>query len=45
MVDLKKLNRGRLFGRFAATSRERLRRLARSLGVHHLANLAGCLAQ
>jgi hypothetical protein len=39
-----KLCSGRLFGRFMASSRERLRSAAQSLGVHHLANLGGCPA-
>jgi hypothetical protein len=42
---LEKLHRGRLFGRFFAATRERLREVARGLGVHHLANLAGCPAR
>jgi REP element-mobilizing transposase RayT len=41
---LEKLRRGRLFGRFFAASRQRLREVARSLGKHHLDNLAGCPA-
>ena len=42
---LEKLSNGRLLGRFLATKRERLREVARGLGVHHLANLGGCLAR
>jgi hypothetical protein len=42
---LVKLRRGRLFGRFFAASRERLREVARGLGVHHLDNLGGCPAR
>ena len=42
---LEKLSRGRLLGRFFAATRERLREVARSLGVHHLANLGGCPAR
>jgi hypothetical protein len=42
---LEKLRRGRLLGRFFAASRERLREVATRLGVHHLANLDGCLAR
>src|SRR5580700_9396524 len=42
---LEKLSRGRLLGRFFAASRERLRDVARGLGVHHLANLGGCPAR
>ncbi len=38
---LEKLKNGRLFGRFSAASRERLREVAKQLGVHHLANLSG----
>jgi REP element-mobilizing transposase RayT len=41
---LEKLSKGRLLGRFFAANRERLRDVARELGVHHLANLAGCPA-
>jgi REP element-mobilizing transposase RayT len=41
---LEKLRTGRLLGRFFAATRERLRETARRLGVHHLANLGGCLA-
>jgi hypothetical protein len=42
---LEKLSKGRLLGRFFAASRERLREVARGLGVRHLANLAGCPAR
>ena len=42
---LEKLRGGRLLGRFFAASRERLREVAARLGVHHLANLAGCPAR
>jgi REP element-mobilizing transposase RayT len=42
---IEKLSKGRLLGRFFAASRERLREVARSLGVHHLANLGGCPAR
>jgi hypothetical protein len=42
---LEKLKSGRLLGRFFAASRERLREVARSLGVRHLANLGGCPAR
>jgi hypothetical protein len=42
---IEKLSRGRLLGRFFAASRERLREVARGLGVHHLANLGGCPAR
>jgi hypothetical protein len=41
---VEKLSKGRLLGRFFAASRGRLREVARGLGVHHLANLGGCLA-
>jgi REP element-mobilizing transposase RayT len=41
---LEKLAGGRLLGRFFASSRQRLRETAQRLGVHHLANLSGCLA-
>ena len=39
---LQKLAASRLLGRFFAVSRARLREVAGRLGVHHLANLAGC---
>jgi hypothetical protein len=42
---LEKLGRGRVLGRFFAATRERLREVARGLGVHHLANLGGCHAR
>ena len=42
---LEKLKTGRLLGRFFAASRGRLREVAARLGVHHLANLGGCLAR
>ena len=42
---LEKLKTGRLLGRFFAASRDRLREVAARLGVHHLANLGGCLAR
>jgi hypothetical protein len=42
---IQKLSKGRLLGRFFAASRARLREVARDLGVHHLANLGGCLAR
>jgi REP element-mobilizing transposase RayT len=42
---LEKLKSGRLLGRFLASKRERLREVARGLGVHHLANLGGCPAR
>jgi hypothetical protein len=41
---LEKLSQGKLMGRFFAASRARLREVATHLGVHHLANLAGCPA-
>jgi hypothetical protein len=41
---LEKLKAGRLFGRFFAASRERLREVAARMKVHHLANLDGCPA-
>ena len=41
---MNKLCGGRLLGRFFASSRERLRSAAETLGVHHLANLCGCPA-
>jgi hypothetical protein len=42
---LEKLSKGRLLGRFFAASRDRLRQAATALGVHHLANLGGCVAR
>jgi hypothetical protein len=42
---LEKLSKGRLLGRFFAATRDRLREVARGLGVHHLANLGGCPAR
>jgi hypothetical protein len=45
LARLEKLQSGRLLGRFFAASREGLREVATLLGVHHLANLAGCPAR
>ncbi len=42
---IEKLSTGRLMGRFFAASRACLREIAAHLGVHHLANLAGCPAR
>ncbi len=42
---LEKLSQGRLLGRYFAAKRERLREVARDLGVHRLANLGGCPAR
>jgi hypothetical protein len=42
---LEKLKSGRLLGHFFAATRERLRGVAASLGVHQLANLRGCPAR
>jgi hypothetical protein len=42
---LEELKSGRLLGWFFAASRERLRQVAAHVGVHHLANLGGCLAR
>jgi REP element-mobilizing transposase RayT len=42
---LQKLSEGRLMGRFFASNRDRLKDVARELGVHHLANLGGCPAR
>jgi hypothetical protein len=44
-VRLEKLRTGRLFGRFFAASRERLREAAGRLAVRRVANLAGCPAR
>ncbi len=43
--ELQKLSGGRLLGRFFAATRSRLREVAQRLGVHRLANLAGCPAR
>jgi len=42
---LRKLAGERLLGRFFAATRSRLREVAQRLGVHRLANLAGCAAR
>jgi hypothetical protein len=42
---LRNLASGRLLGRFFAAARSRLREVAQRLGVHRLANLAGCAAR
>ena len=42
---LEKLHSGRLFGRFFAVSREKLREAAERLNVKRVANLAGCPAR
>jgi hypothetical protein len=42
---IEKLSNGRPLGRFFAVNRQRLRDVARRLGVHHLANLGGCVAR
>jgi hypothetical protein len=42
---LRKLAGGRLLGRFFAATGPRLREVAQRLGVHRLANLAGCAAR
>jgi hypothetical protein len=41
---LEKLSMGRLFGRFFAASRKRLREVAERLGLRRVPNLGGCLA-
>jgi hypothetical protein len=41
---MEKLSKGQVLGRFFDASRARLREVAARLGVHHLANLAGCTA-
>jgi hypothetical protein len=43
-VRLEKLRAGRLFGRFFASTRERLKRQAARLGVRSVWNLGGCPA-
>ena len=42
---MEKLRSGRLFGRFFAASREKLREVAERLNVRRVANLAGCAAR
>ena len=42
---LHKLAGGRLLGRFFTATLSRLREVAQRLGVHRLANLAGCAAR
>jgi hypothetical protein len=42
---LERLRHGRLFGRFVAGSRARLREVTARLRVHHLANLGACPAR
>ena len=42
---LRRLASGRLLRRFFAATRSRLREVAQRLGVHRLANLAGCAAR
>jgi hypothetical protein len=39
---LEKLRQGTLFGRFFATSRQRLREVAERLGLKRVPNLGGC---
>jgi REP element-mobilizing transposase RayT len=41
---LEKLSKGRLFGRFFAASRQRLREVAERLGLRRVPNLGGCPA-
>jgi hypothetical protein len=43
-IRLEKLRTGRLFGRFFASTRERLKRQARRLGMRSVWNLGGCPA-
>jgi hypothetical protein len=45
LVADREAHQGLLLGRFVAASRDRLRELARGLGVHHLANPGGCPAR
>ncbi len=40
---LEKLSKGRLFGRFLAASRQRLREVAERLGLRRAVNLGSCL--
>jgi len=39
---MEKLRKGRLYGRFFAASREKLRQMAERLKVRRLVNLTGC---
>ena len=39
---MEKLRKGRLYGRFFAASREKLREMAERLKVRHVVNLASC---
>jgi hypothetical protein len=39
---MKKLRKGRFYGRFFAASRAKLREMAEQLKVRHLVNLTGC---
>ena len=39
---MEKLRKGRLYGRFFAASREKLREMAERLNVRRLVNLTGC---
>ena len=39
---MEKLRKGRLYGRFFAASREKLREMAERLHVRRLVNLTGC---
>lgn len=41
-IKIKNLHGDRLLGRFFAASREKLREIAKRLGVRHLVNLRGC---
>jgi hypothetical protein len=41
---LEKLSKGRLFGRFVAASRQRLREVTQRLGLRRVPNLGGCPA-
>ncbi|MGO9919490.1 MAG: hypothetical protein ACLQIB_32935 [Isosphaeraceae bacterium] len=41
---LEKLSKGRLFGRFFAASRARLREVSERLGLRRVPNLGGCPA-
>jgi hypothetical protein len=44
-VRMERLRDGRLLGRFFSSSRDRLREIAKRLGVRRLAHLAGCPAR
>ena len=44
LADIEKVENDRSFGRFFATSREKLREIAKRLEVRHLVNFVRCAA-